>query len=236
MTKGAIVCQACGAKVSAARTPLPEMPRGAGTSAPTPKEAHLSGRAAKIAGGVLAVAVVATAVILWRSGDAPPAATRRPTGRCLPPPPPRGAGGVKDLAEPPQPPPFELASGLTPVPESATTRRRSRHCQDALERDPQDAADSVQHRPPAPAPRPAAEAVAPLKQAFALKADNWSVRVQRGLRARARRSSSGRRSPPFRAARALMPTDAATSYDLALALQRPATRRQRRRNTRRPSG
>ena len=213
MTKGAIVCQACGAKVSATRTRCPRCRELLVTE--TPKEAHVSGGAAKIAGGVLAVALVATVVILWRSGDAPPPASPakavKPAATAAP-----AAAAVADV---PPAPTFQLASGLTPVPESTDDAAALAGFERTLERDPEDAATMynigrvlLRQRRPIPA-------VAPLRRAFALKPDNFSYAFTAGY-AYALAGEFPEAVRAFRIARGLMPSDAVTSYDLALALQR----------------
>ncbi len=219
MTKGAIVCAACGAKVSAARARCPRC-RAVLTSAPAAADPNLSARTLKIAGGVLAVVVVAVAVVIWRSREATPEATRQPApAGAAAPAAARGPIGVKDPAEAPQPPPFEIASGLTPVPESADDAAALATFQAALERSPQDAAILYNiGRLLLRLGRPR-EAVAPLKQALALKADNWSYAFSTGY-AFALSEQFSEAVAAFRTARLLMPGDAATSYDLALALQR----------------
>jgi tetratricopeptide (TPR) repeat protein len=212
MTKGAIVCGACGAKVRATRTRCPRCRAVLATGPPS--EVRLSGRAAKITGGLLAVAAIATVVILWRGEGAPPTSQTKPAAPSASPQP-----AATSVAEVPSVPPFELAPGLTPVTDRNDVAAALADYQRALERDPQDAATLYsigrlllqlgrQH-----------EALGPLKQAFALKADNWSYAFSTGY-AFARASRFPEAVPAFRAARGLKPDDAVTSYDLALALQR----------------
>ena len=213
MTKGAIVCQACGAKVSAARARCPRCRALLVTEAP--KEAQVSGGAAKIAGGVLAVALVATVIILWRSGDAPPPASPAKTVN----PAARAAPAAAAAADVPPAPTFQLASGLTPVPESTDDAAALAGLQRTLERDPQDAATMYNIGRLLLRQRKPAQALAPLKQALALKADNFSYAFTAGY-AYALAGEFPEAVRVFRIARGLMPTDAVTSYDLALALQR----------------
>jgi hypothetical protein len=215
MTHDAIVCQACGAKVRASRSRCPRCRAVLVTQAPT--EAHVSGAAAKIAGGVLAVALVATVVILWRSGDAspPPSAAVRPPAPAATA--PTAAPAVS--ADVPPPPAFQLASGVTPVPESADDAAELAGLQRTLERDPQDAATMYNIGRVLLRQQKANLALAPLKQALALKADNWSYAVTAGY-AYGLAGEFREAVRAFRIARGLMPSDAVTSYDLALALQR----------------
>ena len=220
MTKGAIVCAACGAKVSAARTRCPRC-RAVLTSAPAAADPNLSARTVKIAGGVLAVVVVVAAIILWRSGEAPPAAIRQPTAAGpSAPAAARGPIGVKDPAEAPQPPPFEIAPGLTPVPESADDARGARNVSSRSRTQSPGSGDPLQHRPRVPAPRPAARggctAEAGTRAEGRTTGRTRSARVTRF----ALSEQFSEAVAAFRTARALMPGDAATSYNLALALQR----------------
>ena len=122
MTKGAIVCAACGAKVSATRERCPRC-RAVLTAAKEPSEVQLSGGAGKIAAGVLAVAFIATVVILWRGDSAPPVSDAKPAAPSAAPAQPAAAA----VADVPAAPAFELAPGLTFVPargdDAATARR-----------------------------------------------------------------------------------------------------------------
>ncbi len=216
MTNGAIVCPACGAKVSATRTRCPRC-RAELTTSPAPSDVQLSRNAGKIAGVVLAVACIATVVILWRSGDEPPpaspakavnpAASARPAAATVP--------GV------PTPPAFELASGLTGVPESGDDAAALARLQRELEGDPQNAATMYNIGRLFLRQRKPALAVAPLTQAFTLKADNWSYAFSAGY-ALGLASRFPEAATAFRAARALEPSDPATTYNLAVALQRQA--------------
>lgn len=216
MTQGAIVCEACGAKVRSTRT---RCPRCRAVLA-GPSEVRPSGPGAKIAGGVLAVAFIATVAILWRGDGTPEPTTSstRPTDplrrRAEP-----GAPVVAAAADVPPAPSFELASQLTPAPDSGDDAAALVRLQTALERDSQDVAALYNiGRVLLRLGRPR-EAVAPLKQALALKGDNWSYAFSYGYA-----SALAERWPDavsaFRAARVLMPNDAVTSYDLALSLQR----------------
>ena len=216
MTHDAIVCQACGAKVRASRSRCPRCRAVLVTKAPS-EEVHLSGNAAKIAGGVLAVALVATVVILWRSGDAspPPTSTVRPAAPAAAAPTTAPAAS----ADVPPAPSFELAPGLTRVMETTDDAAVLAALQKGLERDPQDAAAMYNIGHLLLRQRKPALAVAPLKQAFALKGDDWSYAFSAGY-AQALAGQFREAARAFRAARALMPTDATTSYDLALALHR----------------
>jgi Flp pilus assembly protein TadD len=214
MTRGAIVCQACGAKVSATRTRCPRC--RAALAAGPPSEARLSGRTVAIAGSVLAFACIATAVIFWRGREesAPPASqtqTAAPAARSQ-----RAAPAVGEVPPVPQ---FELAPGLTPVPEGGDDAAALAALQRALERDSQDAATLYSiGRLLLRVGRPQ-EAIGPLKQALALKGDDWSYAFSTGY-AYARASRFEEAVPAFRTARGLKPDDALTSYNLGLALQR----------------
>ena len=213
MTNGAIVCPACGAKVSATRTRCPRC-RAELTASPAPSELQLSGNAGKIAGVVLAVACIATVVILWRSGDEPPpespAKAVNPVASVKP--------AAPAVAGVPTVPTFELARGLSHVPEGADAETLARF-QRPLESNPQDAAAMYNIGHLFLRQRKPALAVAPLTQAFELKGDNWSYAFSAGY-ALGLASRFPEAVTAFRAARALEPTDPATSYNLALALQR----------------
>jgi tetratricopeptide (TPR) repeat protein len=217
MTQGAIVCAACGAKVRATRTRCPKC--RAVLASPLPAEVRVSGPAMKIAGGVLAVVFIAAVVILWRGEGSPPPAIPQtkpadPSARTLP-----GPLVGREPAEVPLAPPFELASALTPVPESTDDAAALAGLQNSLESDSQNAATLYNiGRLLLRLGRPR-EAVAPLKQALALKGDNWSYAFSAGY-ALALSEQFSEAVSAFRLARGLMPNDAATSYDLALALQR----------------
>ena len=213
MTKGAVVCAACGAKVSAARARCPRC-RALLTTAAPPAEARLSARTAAIAGGVLAVACVATVIVLWRADDPLPESRAKP-----PAPASRPQAAAPVTAEVPPAPPFELASGLTPVAEGADDAAALAGFERALDGDPQNAVVLYSMGRVLLRLRRPHDAIGPLKRASTLNGDDWSYAFSTGYAA-ALASRFQEALPAFRAARALKPADAVTSYDLALTLQR----------------
>ncbi len=214
MTRGAIVCAACGAKVSATRTRCPRC-RAVLTAAPAPpSEVRLSGNTAKIAAAVLAVACIATVVILWRGESAPPISTK-PAGPAAAPTQPAKAA----VPEVPAAPLFALASELTPVPESGDDAATLADLEKALTSNPKDPATLYGIGQVHLRLKRLNAAAGPLQRAFELKRDDWSYAFSAGY-AMGLASRFPDAVTAFRAARALKPTDAVTSYDLALALQR----------------
>ena len=120
--------------------------------------------------------------------QAPPTATRRPApaGPSAPAAARRSAAVVKDPAQAPQPPPFELASGLTPRPGE---RRRCRGARD-VSKPPSNTRSPGCRRSSTTSGRVLLrlgrprEAVAPLKQALRAEGGQLVVHVQHGLRVR----------------------------------------------------
>jgi Flp pilus assembly protein TadD len=185
------------------------------TTSPAPSEVQLSRNAGKIAGAALAVALIATVVILFRGESAPPVSETKPAAPAAAPTQPAAAA----VAEVPAAPLFELASGLTAVRERADNASVLADFAAALERDPQDAATLYgMGRVLLRLKRPN-DAVGPLQRAFALKDDDWSYAFSAGY-ALGLASRFPEAVTALRAARALNPSDPVTSYDLALALQR----------------
>jgi len=214
MTKGAIVCAACGAKVSATRTRCPRC-RAVLTEAKEPSEVRLSGGAGKIAVGVLAVAFIATVVILWRADSAPPVSEAKPAGPSAAPTQPAAAA----VAEVPAAPAFVLAPGLTFVPARGDDAALLAEFEAALNRSPQDPAILYSlGRVLLRLQRPNV-AVGPLQRAYSLKDDDWSYAFTAGY-ALGLVSRFPEAVSALRAARGLKPEDPVTSYDLALALHR----------------
>jgi Flp pilus assembly protein TadD len=174
-----------------------------------------------VAAVVLALAVLATAVILWNNRAQPESASPRvgtqdPLGQR------RTAPPVTAISEPtgdiPPEPSFAPASDAdtTDGTEAAAALERF---QSAISENPSDAAALAGAGRALLALRRNQEALPPLKQAMDLQPDNASYAFSYGYAA-AVAGELTEASSGFRHARRLMPRDATTSYDLALALQK----------------
>lgn len=218
MTKGAIICQQCGAKLRSTRARCPRC-RALITGPPAP-EPRLSKRATAIGGAALAMAIVATLAILWPSEKAAvPAAgvkANDPLGERR-----QGVAApvVTHAAEVPPDPPFELSSRVPAIPQSGDDEASLASFQRAIERNPQDAEALYNAGSALVRLRRPQEALPPLKQAAALQADNAAYVFAYGY-ASAMAEQWSDAAAAFRQARALLPDDVAASHDVALALKK----------------
>lgn len=218
MKPAAIVCAACGAKVLASRSRCPRC-RAVLSEIPV-AGTQLPGKVRAIAGVALAIAVVGTSFVLWRNRDQaiPPAPRIQPAvpqapSAALP------ATSVENPDIPPRDPAFRLPSDIEPVSGGNVDSRSLERFQTAIERDPQNVLALYGAGRTLLGLGRTAESLGPLKQAMAWRPDNWSYAVTYGYAA-ALAEQWSEAAAGFRPARTLMPDDATTSFDLALALQK----------------